>query len=215
VNWLAHLRLAPAAPLVRLGNLAGDFVRGVDLATLHEDVRRGVHQHRAVDRFVDGHPIYLRARARVGAPWRRFSGVALDVFFDHFLARDWAELGDGRPLDVFVGEVHEQLVRHRAVLPPALRRAGPHIAARGWLGMYGTLEGVDEVLDAMAKRSPRRRPLADVGAELRRCYDALAADFAAFWPALSDFVERRDADSARRGADESLSRPPAPDMPQP
>ena len=27
MNWLAHLRLAPDKPLLRIGNLAGDFVR--------------------------------------------------------------------------------------------------------------------------------------------------------------------------------------------
>ena len=48
MNWLAHLRLAPSSPLVRLGNLAGDFVRGVDTAALHPDLPRGIAQHRAV-----------------------------------------------------------------------------------------------------------------------------------------------------------------------
>ena len=39
MNWLAHLRLAPDEPLVRLGNLAGDFVRGVDLHQRHPSLR--------------------------------------------------------------------------------------------------------------------------------------------------------------------------------
>ncbi|MGK0519784.1 MAG: acyl carrier protein phosphodiesterase, partial [Planctomycetota bacterium] len=33
MNWLAHLRLSPAQPLLRLGNLAGDFVRGLEVST--------------------------------------------------------------------------------------------------------------------------------------------------------------------------------------
>ena len=61
MNWLAHLRLAPDEPLVRLGNLAGDFVRGVDVSSLHPDVRRGVLQHRAIDRFVDDHSVHRRS----------------------------------------------------------------------------------------------------------------------------------------------------------
>ena len=99
MNWLAHLRLAPDEPLVRLGNLAGDFVRGVDLQTLDPRVRRGIDQHRAIDRFVDGHEVHRRSRARFGEAWRRFAGVALDVFYDHFLARDWAQYGDGATLE--------------------------------------------------------------------------------------------------------------------
>lgn len=65
MNWLAHLRLSPPDPLLRLGNLAGDFVQGIELATLHPDLQRGIAMHRAVDRFVDAHPLVAAARARV------------------------------------------------------------------------------------------------------------------------------------------------------
>jgi acyl carrier protein phosphodiesterase len=188
VNWLAHLRLAPAAPLVRLGNLAGDFVRGVDTSSLHPDLRRGIEQHRAIDRFVDAHRVHRRGRARFGAPWRRFGGVALDVFFDHFLARDWAELGDGVALDAFIDRVHLQLEEHQQLLPPALARAYVRMQEHGWLRMYASIEGVDEVLGAMARRSRRAKPLADAAAELRRNYDAFDADFAELWPELAAFA---------------------------
>jgi acyl carrier protein phosphodiesterase len=68
MNWLAHLRLAPNEPLLRLGNLAGDFVRGTDVAALHPELQRGVRMHRAIDRFVDAHPVAVRARQRLQPP---------------------------------------------------------------------------------------------------------------------------------------------------
>ena len=74
MNWLAHLRLAPAEPLGRLGNLCGDFVRGIDLATLHPRLREGVAQHRAIDAFVDAHPVVRGSRRRLDEPFRRFAG---------------------------------------------------------------------------------------------------------------------------------------------
>ena len=190
MNWLAHLRLAPEDPLVRLGNLAGDFVRGVDISNLHPKVRRGVLQHRAVDCFVDDHRIHRRGRARFNAPWRRFSGVALDVFYDHFLARDWTRMGDGAPLDVFVDRVHAELSRHRALLPPALASLHVRLRARGWLRTYGTFEGIERVLAAMSRRGRRAQPLATAIVELRRNYALFEADFAALWPELETFARR-------------------------
>jgi len=186
MNWLAHLRLAPDAPLVRLGNLAGDFVRGVDVAGLHPDLQRGVRQHRAVDRFVDQHEVHRRGRGRFGPASRRFAGVALDVFFDHFLARGWDAYGGGGSLDRFVDDVHDDLDRHRALLPPDLRAARARLRASGWLRSYRTVEGVERALAAMARRRPRAAPLADAGRELRRGYDAFGADFEELWPQLTE-----------------------------
>lgn len=197
MNWLAHLRLAPRAPLVRLGNLAGDFVRGVELRDLHPELRRGIEQHRAIDRFVDAHPVCRRGRGRFAPPWRRFAGVALDVFYDHYLARDWSRHGGSDPLDDFVEGVHEELARHRALLPPDLRRIHAQMRRHGWLRRYGTVEGVEGVLVAMSQRSPRAHPLATAASELRRHYDTFEADFVELWPELTAFAARSDDGSAQ------------------
>jgi len=194
VNWLAHLRLAPDEELLRVGNLAGDFVRGVDVDALHPDIRRGVEQHRAIDRFVDAHEVVRRGRARFDQAHRRFAGVALDVFFDHFLARDWREHGDGRALAAFVDDVHDELERHRELLPPELRRLQERMRHHRWLAMYGRVDGIERVLRAMAKRSRRAAPLATITAELRRHYDAFGDDFAELWPELYGWARQRHAD---------------------
>lgn len=188
MNWLAHLRLAPAAPLVRLGNLAGDFVRGVPTAALHPELVRGIEQHRAIDRFVDAHPVARCGRERLGGELGRFAGVALDVFWDHFLARDWHRHGDGRPLTAFAADVHADLRAHDALLPPALRELTARLVAHRWLTGYATLDGIDRVLGAMVRRRPRAAPLAGAGAALRRHYDAFAGDFAALWPELTAYA---------------------------
>src|SRR5690349_14540980 len=101
MNWLAHLRLAPREPLLRLGNLAGDFVRGVYVSALHGGLQRGIAMHRAIDRFVDAHHAVRTAKERLQPPFRRFAGVLVDVWFDHFLARGWQRFGDGRTLAAF------------------------------------------------------------------------------------------------------------------
>lgn len=194
MNWLAHLRLAPARPaLLRLGNLAGDFVRGVDLGALDPELRRGIAMHRAVDAFVDAHPAVRRARARLQPPFRRFGGVLVDVWFDHFLARDWASHGGGGDLAEFLDEVHADLRACHDLLPEPLQRVSPRFQRDGWLHGYVAVDGVARVLGLMAQRLGRPSPLADGAEPLRADYDALAADFAALWPELVAFARAHAA----------------------
>mgnify|MGYP001357005115 CR=1 FL=1 len=190
MNWLAHLRLAPDEPLLRLGNLRGDFVRGIDLASLHPVLQRGVHQHRAVDAFVDAHPLVRASRERLDAPFRRFAGVLVDVFYDHYLARDWTRLGDGSRLDAFAATVHGELRDHLDLLPERLQRAVPWMQDERWLVGYAEVDGIDAVLRRMARRLSRETPLGAGARQLRAHYDALGEDFAAFWPELVAFADR-------------------------
>ena len=190
MNWLAHLRLAPSEPLVQLGNLAGDFVRGVDLLTLHPEVQRGVVQHRRIDIFVDAHPLVRRSRERLDAPFRRFGGVLVDVYYDHFLARDWASLGDGRPLGDFAASVHSRLREHATLLPPRLREAASAMESEQWLVGYARIDGIRAVLRSMAGRLSRPTPLGQGAEQLRAHYEGLGGDFAAFWPELMAFAAK-------------------------
>lgn len=189
MNWLAHLLLAPEEPRVRIGNLAGDFVRGVDLATLHPALQAGIWMHRAVDRFVDAHPVVARARRRCDGRERRFAGVLVDVFFDHCLARGWAEHGEG-DLAEFAAARYAELVAHRDELPPRLREVLPWLVAEDWLSSYASDAGLAGILARMAARSPRRAVLAGAEAVLFSHRDAFVADFASLWPELRLFVAR-------------------------
>lgn len=188
MNWLAHLRLAPADPLLRLGNLCGDFVRGVDLAALHPQLQIGVAQHRAIDRFVDAHPVVRRSRARLDPEFRRLAGVLVDVFYDHFLARDWERLGCGCPLTDFAATTHGLLRQHSALLPPRLQQAIPWMESEQWLVGYARLDGIGEVLARMAGRLSRPTPLAAGVTQLLTHYEALGSDFEALWPELTRFA---------------------------
>ncbi|MGE3171095.1 MAG: ACP phosphodiesterase [Planctomycetota bacterium] len=188
MNHLAHLWLAPPAALPRVGNLLGDFAAGLDLDALPDPVRRGVEQHRAVDRFTDAHPVFRRSRARVAPPLARWSGVLVDVFYDHFLARDWHLHGDGRPLDAFTQEVYAQLLQHRPLLPERLRAALPRMIDNDWLAISRTRDGVRLVLERLRRRLRRDAPLDDGVDDLTRHYDAFAADFEAFAPELRTFA---------------------------
>ncbi|MEI6129199.1 MAG: ACP phosphodiesterase [Planctomycetota bacterium] len=189
MNWLAHLRLAPDDKEVRLGALLCDFARGDELLQMPPRVSLGLAHHRAIDRFTDAHPIFAQSRARIAAPLRRFSGVLVDVFYDHFLARDWQAHGDGRPLREFTAAHYALLDEYATLLPATLRRIAPQMRAYDWLASYETLAGIDDVLQRMDRRLKKSGPIAAGSAELRANYEGLDADFAAFFPQVQSFAK--------------------------
>ena len=197
MNYLAHLLLSEPDPLARLGNLAGDFLKGAEVRSLHPTVQRGIALHRHIDTYTDSHPIVRQSKARVEPPYCRLSGVLVDVFYDHFLAVHWETYGVGT-LEGFVQEVYADLRQYQAWLPPSLQRALPLMLAGDWLTAYGQVSGIAMILERMAKRSPRfakRSPqepplLASSICVLHRHYNALEQDFHQFFPRLTHAVQQ-------------------------
>lgn len=183
VNWLAHLFLAEDSPHAWIGNLVGDFARGLDPATLHPLVRAGLEHHRAIDRFTDAHPLHRASRARFAPRFRHFAGVLVDLFYDHFLALSWARWSE-EPLEQFAARVHRALAEHPQLLSPELREAAPHLERRQWLLSYRDQEGLARVLRGIESRTRRGIDLVSSLEVLEDQRAALQSEFDAFFPAL-------------------------------
>src|SRR4051794_20998713 len=106
MNWLAHLFLSESSPGFRLGNLLPDLVGPEQLRGLPPDVMRGIECHRHIDAFTDRHPIVRESIGRLSGTYRRFGGILMDVFYDHFLATEWARYSKV-PLDAFAADVYK------------------------------------------------------------------------------------------------------------
>jgi acyl carrier protein phosphodiesterase len=85
MNYLGHLFLSGDDPLVIVGNFMADAVKGGRLEGFPEKVVKGIRLHRAIDGFTDSHPAQRAGRERVRAYAGRYSGVVMDMFFDHLL----------------------------------------------------------------------------------------------------------------------------------
>src|SRR5690554_7004125 len=72
-----------------LANLFGDFVKGKDYTYLPEDVQRGVLLHRQIDDYVDHHPKVTELRLMLYKDLPKIAGIAIDLYFDHLLAKQW------------------------------------------------------------------------------------------------------------------------------
>lgn len=190
MNFLAHAFLAGPAPADLLGGMLGDFVKGPLPAGLPSSIAEGVELHRRIDSFADAHPAFRQSRARVSPVRRRYSGIMIDLFYDHFLARRWADYST-QPLKEFAAGTYALLAAHPELLPPRLTEMFPFMRADDWLSSYRSVRRVGEALDRMAeKRLTRPNALAGSAAELEARYGEFEQDFLWFFPDAQAFAER-------------------------
>jgi len=187
MNYLANLYLAGPEPEALLGALMGDFVKGPLNGRFPPGITHALALHRRIDAFTDAHPVTAKSRLRVTPVRRRFAGIMVDLFYDHFLARYWDQHAD-EPLDAFTARVYALLEQHLAVLPDPLRSIARRMAQFDWLGSYARIESVHTALDRLSLRITRENPLAGAAVELEANYAAFEADFRAFFPDLVSFA---------------------------
>lgn len=187
MNVLAHALLAVPDEDLMFGGLIADFLRGRIDPALPRGVRLGVALHRAVDVHTDAHPEVVAARALFEAPYRRYAGILLDIWFDHLLARDWTAYGVGS-LHEFSQRVQALLAARDAELPANMRRFARYLRAHDLPERYRETATIAEVLRGMSMRLSRANPLAEALPLLQRNAEALDRHFAAFFPQLSAYA---------------------------
>lgn len=197
MNFLAHALLGSAEDALRVGGLAGDFVKGPLPAGLPPDLAAGVALHRAIDVFADRHPAFAASRGRIGPLRRRYAGVLVDMFYDHLLAQSWARHCDV-PLVTFAAETYALAAARDGHLPERFARVFEMMRSDDWLAGYSDVARVGDAIDRMARHRIRRaNPLAGGIEELLAERDAFEQDFLAFFPDALCFVARW-TDEARR-----------------
>lgn len=190
MNYLAHVYLSHQTAAAITGAMLGDFVKGRVPEGWNAEVRAAILLHRAIDRYTDAHPAVGASRALISPARRRFGGILVDVFHDHFLARHWARYHD-RPLPEFTQRVYRVLWPQRARFPERLQRILPAMAQDDWLAAYAHLSAVNAALNGIARRlryAARAGALATAVTELERRYRPLEALFHEFFADLRAFA---------------------------
>jgi acyl carrier protein phosphodiesterase len=187
MNYLGHLYLSPAQEDALLGSLMGDFVKGPIGNQYPPAIARAIQLHRRLDSFTDAHPIVALSKSRVSAERRRYAGIMIDMFYDHFLALHWSDFHDD-PLETFTAKVYEILERRHGELPQRLQTVAPSMRRWDWFGSYVEVDSILGALNRIAQRLRRDNPLHSAGNELLDHYSELEADFRRFLPDARRFV---------------------------
>ena len=199
MNFLAHAFLAGDIETDRVGGVLGDFVKGPLPAGLSAELTSGVALHRAIDSFAERHPAFAASRARVSATRRRVSGVLVDLFYDHLLAREW-DKHHPLALSAYAARVYAELASNAAELPARAREIAVSMRQGDWLTSYRDIGHVGDAIDRMAiYRMQRANPLAGGIEEFLADTTGFSEDFSVFLPDALVFAQNWQA--ARRSAD--------------
>ncbi len=195
MNHFAHLVLAQPTLESTVGNLLGDFARGVDQRTLPPAVRAGLHNHRAVDRYTDQHPLVREMKRRFSPQRRRFAGIALDIYFDHLLINYWEQL-EHRQLDPLIETFYRRMSTGRSLMPNEnMRQVTRRMVDYDWFGSYREIAAVADALDRVARRIRFANAFDNSIEELLRNETEIRAGFLEFYPELRRHVDELGLES--------------------
>ncbi len=194
MNYLAHLYLSGEAPGIRVGNFIGDYVKGNSYNKFSLEVQKGVLLHRKIDEFTDKHPIVKQSSGRLREHYGRYSGIVIDMFYDHFLAVNWRHYSDIE-LSQYVTGVHRLLLLNYFKLPAKVKMFLPFLIKSRRLENYRFISGIERSLQIMSEYTslPAKTGLAiEV---LKNNYKEFDAEFNVFFPnvmKLSDEILNRN-----------------------
>lgn len=182
MNYLAHLHIAEASDSNLLGNLLGDFVKGNPSEQFSEDIVQGIRLHRWVDAYTDSHEVMILAKALFPSTTRRFSPIALDMFWDHCLAKHWQRF-HSQTLRQFVLDAEKKVkIDHSSSLPERYMMVSDKMWQGRWLESYADFENIHFALQRMSLRRERMKPLAECYVSLEDSYQDLESLFFSLYP---------------------------------
>ena len=190
MNFLAHIYLSFGDTEITLGNFMADSIRGNKFKHLPSRVQKGILLHRAIDTFTDTHPIPKKSSKRLHKNYSHYSRVIVDIFYDHFLAKNWHLYSD-IPLAIFVENFYDLLEDNYTILPDGVKRMMPYMIADNWIFNYSKMEGIGKVLNGMNRRTKNKSKMNFAILDLEEHYDAFEKEFTAFFDELIVFSRQR------------------------
>jgi acyl carrier protein phosphodiesterase len=187
MNFLAHAHLSFGDESLLVGNMIADAVKGKQFYSFPESIRQGILLHRKIDAFTDADLRVRHSKQLVSPVLMRYSGVAVDIYYDHFLASLWKDFSTIE-LEAFTTRVYHALAKQMAILPAKTRRILPYLVAQNWLHAYANPNELTRVFQGMDRRTGNRSGLRNAMEPLERNYEALKEDFMAFYPDLYQYM---------------------------
>jgi acyl carrier protein phosphodiesterase len=190
MNFLAHIYLSGDNDFIKIGNFMADGIRGNDYMNYPEDVKKGILMHRAIDTFTDAHPVFRKSKHRLHETYGHYSGVIIDIFYDHFLAKNWSKYSDEK-LETYVHNFYLSLKNNYEILTDRAKSMLPSMIARNWLVSYASIDGLSMILFQMDHRTKNRVNMHLAINELKQFYSEFEEEFTEFFDELILFCTEK------------------------
>ncbi len=190
MNFLAHIYLSQDNDLIKIGNFMADGIRGKQFENFNVEIQKGILLHRAIDTFTDAHPIFRKSTKKLHENYHHYAGVIVDVFYDHFLAKNWASYSNEN-LDLFVKRFYNSLQDNYQMLTPRTQNLMPTMLTENWLVSYQTVEGIKYILSQMDRRTKNESKMRFATQELIIHYSEFESEFTEFFEELKVYSNQK------------------------
>jgi len=151
MNYLAHAYFSNENEGLLLGNFIADHIRGNHFENFSEDIKKGIYLHRKIDQFTDEHPAFKKSKRLFYDGFEKYSGVLVDIYFDHLLARDFPRFAR-KSLEEFTAHVYSVYQHNKAILPEHSSKFLQYVLANNIYVAYSKIEGIEKVLFHLSHR---------------------------------------------------------------
>jgi len=186
MNFLAHIYLSGDNDLVKIGNFMADSIRGHSYNDYPTEIRKGILLHRSIDSFTDMHPVYRQSKHRLHEKYGHYSGVIMDIFYDHFLAKNWDNYSDVK-LEDYAQTFYKLLQDNYDLLTEKAQGMLPYMLGRNWLVSYASIAGLEMIMFQMDHRTKNRVDMHESIVELQQFYTEFETEFFIFFIELHQY----------------------------
>jgi acyl carrier protein phosphodiesterase len=151
MNYLGHLFFSGSDKELMYANLFGDFAKGSNLSAYPDLIQEGIRLHRSIDFFIDNHQEVKKLRKEMYISLPKVSGIAVDLLFDHLLAKYWSRfsyLEYQRYLDDFY-EYHIALLDY---YPIEFHFFIDNLKKYRWMNVYHQEYGLIKMSEGVSKK---------------------------------------------------------------
>ena len=189
MNFLAHLFLSGEPSELMVGNFIADSVKGNSIDNFTEDIQKGIKLHRAIDMFTDNHPEMQKSKERLRPRYKKYAPVITDIFYDHFLAVNWQDYSKVSLRD-YTNQVYKYLEGYYSVFPERSKQFYDYMIKYDILFAYTKIEGIEKVMQGMARRAHFISGMETATEELVKDYEEYQTEFKLFFPDLQERVSQ-------------------------
>lgn len=150
MNFLAHIYLSGNDEQIKIGNFIGDYIKGKAFHIYPDKIKEGILLHRYIDTFTDKNKYTSEAKLLFAPKYRKYSGIIIDIIYDHFLAGNWEQFSSIHLKD-YIENFHQLLYKYQEMMPSDVQEMFPRLIRNQRLYSYRKIEGIKDVLSTMAK----------------------------------------------------------------
>ncbi len=190
MNYLAHIYLSNENEGITIGNFIADGIKGKKYEKYPKEIQKGILLHRGIDSFTDFHPTVRKSTKRLHENYGHYSGVIVDILYDHFLAKNWNKY-HSQPLEEYIQDFYQLLRNSFDILTPRIKRMMPYMISDNWLLSYATVEGISKILVQMNRRTNNTSKMNFAVIELEEHYKEFENEFTSFFEELRVFSKNK------------------------